>query len=76
MTFEEVRRLLSTHFSQLLAQKKAQIAKNGRLSKAGYKISQRRDALEKLSFNCTVLPEEGISGAGKLTQGFSLSGAD
>ena len=44
--------------------------------KAGYKISQRRDALEKLSFNCTVLPEEGISGAGKLTQGFSLSGAD
>lgn len=32
MTYEEVRRLLSAHFNQLLAQKKLQIAESGRLS--------------------------------------------
>ena len=32
MNYEEVRRLLTTHFSQLLTRQKAQIAKDGRLS--------------------------------------------
>ena len=31
MTFEEIRRLLSTHFHELIAQTKTRIAKNGRL---------------------------------------------
>lgn len=33
MTFEEVRKLLTAHFSELLTERKAQIAKNGRLTK-------------------------------------------
>ncbi|WP_375788094.1 hypothetical protein ACE10Z_11970 [Bradyrhizobium sp. Pha-3] len=32
MTFEEIRRLLTTHFSQMLAQRKLQIATTGRLA--------------------------------------------
>ena len=32
MTFEEIRTLLTTHFSQMLAQRKLQIATNGRLT--------------------------------------------
>lgn len=33
MMFDEIRRLLTTHFSQLLAERKAQISKDGRLSR-------------------------------------------
>jgi hypothetical protein len=32
MTFEEIRRLLNTHFSRLLAERKLQIATGGRLT--------------------------------------------
>jgi len=49
MKYEEVRRLLSTHFNQLLAQKKLQIAEGGRLSELDASILKNSLGLAQLA---------------------------
>src|SRR3954452_7853033 len=49
MKYEDVRRLLSTHFNQLLAQKKLQIAEGGRLSQLDASILKSSLGLAQLA---------------------------